>query len=280
MHPGTDELPAFSVVPPEGRESPVVVEVPHAGTMMDPESLAACVASARSIGQDADLYVSELFSRAPRYGAHLLYSRMSRYVCDLNREESELDAQTVSSGTAVSSPHGVVWRKSTEGRPAIASPLTTQEVERRLSAVYRPYHQALYELVQEKRSKFGYAILLCGHSMPSFGRLGERRADVVPGSRGRTTAGPAVIQVVEKVAHRANYAVAHDTPYRGGFTTGHYGSPSHGIHAIQIELARRLYMNEVTLARTHEPFEKCQAFCSALVRELSELELEPGLGNE
>lgn len=273
MHPGTEELPPFAVHIPSAKESPIIVEVPHAGTMIDPQALALCTAPARSLGLDADLYVADLFYDAPTVGAHLIFSRMSRYVCDLNREENDWDRHTSPMGTSVSSPHGVVWRKSTEGRPAIAAPLSSEEVERRLATIYRPYHQALYELVQSKRDKFGFAIVLCGHSMPSFGRLGERRADVVPGSRGGTTTDARVLDLIERTADKAKYGVQHDTPYRGGFTTGHYGSPTNGVHAVQIEFARRLYMDETSLTRTRAKFEECKAFCTDLVAELGKLDL-------
>jgi N-formylglutamate deformylase len=271
--PEADAISIFSVDEPRATETPLIVEVPHAGVYVDPESLAQCTAPGKSIGQDADLYVSDLFKAAPDYGAHFIYSHMSRYVCDLNRSEDDLDAHTTPGGTVASSPHGVVWRKTTEGRPALVAPLTRTEVERRLELVYRPYHQALYNLVQKKRDKFGFVILLCGHSMPSFGRLGERRADVVPGSRGHTTAAAAVLQAAEKTAAASRYDLSHDSPYRGGFTTGHYGSPTFHIHAMQIELARRLYMDEQSLSKLGDEFQRCKNFCNTLLSSLSDLRL-------
>jgi N-formylglutamate amidohydrolase len=255
---------SLSVHEPRATETPVVVEVPHAGLEIDPTSLSYCIAPARCLGQDADLFVDELFENAPDVGAHLIFSRMSRYVCDLNRDESDFDEMTCPSGTSSSSPHGVVWRKTTEGRPALSGPVPASEVERRLNMVYRPYHLALHDIIQGKLKKFGVAILLCGHSMPSFGRLGERRADVVPGTQGRTTAGGSVIQICDQVAAEYGYDVAHDTPYRGGFTTSHYGSPGSQVHAVQIELARRLYMDESTLTKNGK-FHSCVKFCGALV---------------
>lgn len=266
----------FSISEPTpGTESAVIVEVPHAGLFLDPQSLAYCVAPARAIGQDADLLVSELFKMAPSFGAHLLQSSMSRYVCDLNRDENELDSLTTPGGATTSAPHGVVWRKTTEGRPAISGPLPQSEVERRLALFYRPYHLALYQLVQHKLERFGFVVLLCAHSMPSFGRLGERRADLVPGSRGRTTADPQVLLACDRVAATAGYDVAHDNPYRGGFTTARYGSPASRVHALQIELARRIYMDETSLCPLQADFHRCVKFCNELVVALGKLELAP-----
>jgi len=266
-------LPSFSVIEPTGPETPVIVEVPHAGLHVDAESLAYSCAPARSIGQDADLYVSELFENAPTLGASFIYSGLSRYVCDLNRSETDLDSHTTAHGTSSSSPHGVVWRKTTEGRPALIAPLPASEVERRLDLIYRPYHRALYKLIEQKREKFGFVILLAGHSMPSFGRLGERRADVVPGSRGRTSTDVEVLKTADRVCGELDYDVAHDAPYRGGFTTQHYGSPHAHVHAMQIELARRIYMDENNLARIPDRFQQCQNFCDALVAALGQLKL-------
>ena len=257
----------FTVTSPSAAEIPVIVEVPHAGLALDPQSLALCSAPAKSIGKDADLYVDELFSAAPGLGAHLITARLSRYVCDLNREPHDIDAYTSTEGGATSSPHGVVWRKTTDGRPALIAPVPGAEIERRLDLVYRPYHARLAALIDEKKSKFGYVVLLCGHSMPSFGRLGERRADVVPGSQGKTTTHRAVLRTIEQVTSGAGYDFAHDAPYKGGFSTQHYGSPAAHVHAVQIELSRRLYMDEATLAKTDE-FSRCQQYCQELVAAL------------
>lgn len=264
-------LPPFEIQAPRGPETPVVVEVPHASVYLDPPSMAFCCAPTRSIGQDADLFVDELFAGAPEHGAHLITARYSRYVCDLNRAETDLDELTSPVGTKTSSPHGVVWRKTTENRPAIISPLPGTEIERRLATIYRPYHAALGRLVHDKVKRFGVAVIICGHSMPSFGRLGERRADVVPGSQGKSTAGRAVIAACEQVTSQMGYDLAHDTPYRGGFTTTHFGSPQAGVHALQIELARRLYMDERSLVRDNAKFEQCRNFCSSVVEAISKL---------
>lgn len=254
-----------------------MVEVPHAGLWLDPVSLAWLAAPARSLGADADLYADELFQDAPDEGAHLLVANTSRYVCDLNRAEGDVDSLAVEGGTARSSPHGLVWRTTTEGRPALTGPLPRTEYERRLERYHRPYHQKLAELVEERRREHGFAILLCGHTMPSRGRdghddAGTERADVVPGTRGRTTAARAVIDLVERLAREAGFRVVHDEPYRGGFSTGFYGRPNARIHAIQIELARRLYMNERTLEPISERFETLRKFCRNVVGALGRLD--------
>jgi N-formylglutamate amidohydrolase len=116
--------------------------------------------------------------------------------------------------------------------------------------------------------------------MPSRGRpghsdTGRDRADVVPGSRGRTTAAAVVIDVPEQVARPRGWTVVHDDPYRGGYTTAFYGRPERHQHALQVELSRRLYMNEVSLEKKREGFEATRDFCTGLVAALGALDLGP-----
>jgi N-formylglutamate deformylase len=267
---------SFTLTEPRAAEAPVIVEVPHAGLEVDAEALATLVAPALAIGRDADLYVDELYADAPDAGATLLCARTSRYVCDLNRSEQDVDRDTVLGATGRSSPHGLIWRSTTDNRAAIARPLPKSELERRLQAYYRPYHDKLEQLVRERVERHGFVIVLSGHSMPSRGRdghddPGRERADVVPGTRQRSTAAAAVIDAAEDVARRFQLGVAHDDPYRGGHTTVRYGRPAAGIHAIQIELNRRLYMDEQTLAKKPNEFRAMRNFCQALVEQMAAL---------
>lgn len=268
----------FSVLEPSQGESAVVVEVPHAGLSASPEELATLSAPASALARDADLYVDELYADAPGEGATLIFSHVSRYICDLNRSVQDLDALAAVGGRAPSAPHGVVWRSTTDGAPALFRPLDTATLQRRLTEIYQPYHDVLGRLLARKRERFGFAILLCGHSMPSRGRpdqLGQcaERADVVPGSRGDTSATRAVVQAPEEIAAQFGLSVAHDEPYRGGFSTAHYGRPGAHVHAVQIELARRLYMDELTLAKKPNDFNRTREYCRRLVARLGQLKL-------
>jgi N-formylglutamate amidohydrolase len=280
-----DETVSFRVSAPRGAETAVIVEVPHAGLAVDPLSLPTLSAPVRSIGIDADLYVDELYAAAPDVGATLLVAEHSRYVCDLNRSEHDVDPLASAGGTAQRAPHGLIWRDTTEGQRALYQPLAREELERRLAQFYRPYHQCLAELLAAKRARFGFVILLAGHSMPSRGRpghsdTGRERADVVPGSRGRTTAAGVVIDTPERIAAPRGWSVVHDDPYRGGFTTAFYGRPDLDQHALQVELSRRLYMNEGTLEKKPGGFEATRDYCTALVAALGALDLSPdGRGN-
>jgi len=274
----------FDIAPPEGRETPVIVEVPHAGVYLDPESLAFTIAPARCIARDADLYVDRLFQDAPAEGATLLVARISRYVVDLNRGPSDFDGDAVESGVGRGAPRGLVWRVATDGSPVLGSRLPHSELERRLAYAYRPYHAALTSLLAHKVARFGFAILLCAHSMPEpprkVGLMGMRPqprapgdpsplADIVPGTRGRTSAAGPLIDLVEAHARDSGYSVRHDDPYKGGFSTTHYGAPARNVHAIQIEIARRLYMDPDSLRTDPHRFESVRCFARTLVNRLA-----------
>ena len=301
----------FEVVEPQGGESPLLVEVPHAGLWLDPEALAFTIAPARSIARDADLYVDRLFQDAPSEGATLVVANTSRFVVDLNRGEDDWDGEAVEGGGRAPWPRGLVWRLTTDGDPILAERLPRRELERRLELVYRPYHRAVEAILERKLARFGFAVLLCAHSMPSQGRgahpdagsrwgsapnpgpagsrwgsasgpagsrwgsapnpgpAGSFRADLVPGTRGRTTSAGVVIDRVDAHGRARGWTVRHDDPYRGGFSTAHYGKPAQGVHAVQIEIARRRYMDEATLRIDPQGFRAVREFARTLAARLA-----------
>jgi N-formylglutamate deformylase len=259
---------------------PVLVEVPHAGITVPEAVQDELAAPEDAVLRDADIFVDELYANAPSLGATLLCARVSRYVVDLNRAQDDFDSATVSDhpATVGAQPRGVVWRATTDGRPVLRRPLTFAALRKRLARYYIPYHEALRQTLQQLHADFGHAILLAGHSMPSRGRslhvdAGIRRADVVPGTRGRTSADARIIDLVDAPFRAAGLSVRHDDPYKGGFATTHYGRPSTGVHAIQIELSRALYVDETTFVRRAGDFEKLQALLDSLVTKLGQLEL-------
>lgn len=268
----------FRVVPPCSDELPVVFEAPHAGLLVDAPCLSTLLVSARSLARDADLYVDELIDEVTDVGATAVVAHTSRYFVDLNRRDDDHDRHAVEGGHGPEAPHGVIWHRATDGERALSTPLPRAEFERRLQLVYRPYHAALQRVLLEKREKFGFAILVCAHSMPSVGvsHVSGRevhRADVVPGTRGRTSAAAPVIDAVDRHARACGFSIRHDDPYRGGFSTQHYGAPHAHVHAIQIEVARRLYMDESTLRRSPEGVATLRRFYRDLALHLGHLSL-------
>jgi N-formylglutamate amidohydrolase len=299
----------FERIEPTGPETPVIVEVPHAGLELPAPYLEPLAAPARSIARDADLYVDSLYADAAAMGASMLVARASRYVIDLNRSEVDVDAEVVEGARPdVRLHHGLVWRTTSDGERALSRRLSLAELHERLESVWRPYHRALAALVEEKRHRFGLAVILAAHSMPSCERPPQRpagnggpsaasagdrehrqdkqerngehgpgllgafgkRADVVPGSRGRRSAAAPFIDAIETHARRQGWSVRHDDPYAGGYTTQHYGRPADSVHAVQVELARRLYLDESTL-RPLPTFDVVRAWCRGLVGALGDL---------
>lgn len=266
---------------PERGRTPVLVEVPHAGLTIPAALRGEILATPEALRRDADLDVNLLYERAPSVGAALLTAQLSRYVVDLNRAPDDIDLEPGQGGRA-GQPRGVVWRVTTEGQPVLRKPLDASGIQQRVDLYHAPYHSRLRSELDAIKSRFGFAILVAGHSMPSAVRRGarevERRADVVPGSLSRTSADPRVIDLVESVFRAAGLSVRHDEPYRGGFTTAHYGRPNEGIHAIQIEVNRALYMDEVTCRSKPGDFQRLQAVLQGLVERLGQLDLRPGRG--
>src|SRR5690606_16235380 len=150
-------------------ETPVLVEVPHAGLAV-PEVVQGEVAvSSDVVLRDSDIYVDKLYDASPTVGASLLVAQVSRYVVDLNRAPDDVDPQTVPDHPEPRGvqPRGVVWRVTPDGLPALREPLTYAALEERLRRFHRPYHLTLEAELSRKRGRFGHAVLIAAHSMPS-----------------------------------------------------------------------------------------------------------------
>ena len=271
--------PYFSLIEAE-RDSAICVEVPHAGLSVPEIVRDEVQAPQDAILRDADIYVDRLTAEAPARGAALLVAKVSRYVVDLNRAADDVDALTVPDhpDPRGRQARGVVWRTTTDGRSVLRIPLNYERFLQRIERFHAPYHRALEGRLQAIRARHGYAILVAMHSMPSVGRAGHadtgtRRADVVPGTLGRTTADPRVIELVDAHFRDAGLKVRHDEPYRGGYTTGYYGRPQEGWHAIQIELNRALYVNEATQEPIAGGFEALRESLGTLFAALAQLSL-------
>ncbi len=256
----------------------MLVEVPHSGLQVPPEVESEIDATPSAMLRDSDIYVDQLYQNAPQNGATLLVSRVSRYVVDLNRGPDDVDSAAVPrhpKGRHIPA-RGVVWRARTDGTPLLRAPLTVQQFTRRLELFYEPYHRTRREVASQIREQHGRVVIVAAHSMPSTGRRmlggGEvRRADIVPGTRGRSTADGRIIDLIDSHFREAGLSVKHDDPYRGGWTTSSYGAPKRGQHAVQIELNRALYVDEHTSEIKPNDFAQLQTVLDKLVGKLGEL---------
>ncbi|MEM7434030.1 MAG: N-formylglutamate amidohydrolase [Myxococcota bacterium] len=260
--------------------TPVLVEVPHSGLQIPPEVDAELDASPLSALRDSDIYVDKLYADVPSVGATLLVARVSRYVVDLNRGPDDVDSAAVPRHPKARQipARGVVWRASTDGKPLLRSPLTVDQFKQRIERYYQPYHRTLRDVSSEIREKHGHVIVVAAHSMPSHGRrmLGGksvRRPDIVPGTRGRSTADGRIIDLIDTHFREAGLSVKHDVPYRGGWTTGHYGAPKQGRHVVQIELNRALYVDEHTSEIKRSDFAQLKVLLEGLVAKLGQVKL-------
>lgn len=273
----------FRVERPAQQRLPVVVDVPHAGEWIPPEAAAEMVVQDQVLRRDLDLYVDQLFVDAPSLGATLVASNVSRYVVDLNRADDDISPETVWGGQRVDKPgyyqdRGVVWRTTTDGTPVMRAPMTKDAFARRIAAFHTPYHAALAAEIERVRQMFGFCVLIDGHSMPSQGRRGHAdpgayRADIVPGDVDGTSCASVVRDMIVSHFRGQGFAVRPNDPYKGGWITRNYGQPDADVHAIQIEINRRLYMDEQLFTQRPEGMKRLREACASLLPLFEGLEL-------
>lgn len=251
--------PPFVLIEPLRRTAPIIFASPHSGRRYPPELLAGARISLISLRRSEDAYVDELFAGAAAHGASVLSATVARAYVDLNRDPNELDPEMFDerppasphSGSArVQAGLGAIPRVSGDGQSIYRRKLTLADAERRIVAVHRPYHALLESLVAETKEQFGCAVLVDCHSMPNNAR-GAHAPDIVLGDRYGASCHPSVTALAEATLRRLGYRVARNTPFAGGHTTQTYGRPTAGVHALQIEISRGLYLDERTLERTN-----------------------------
>jgi N-formylglutamate amidohydrolase len=276
------DKPAFETVRPRRLTAPYVFNSAHSGRDYPERFLRMTRLDHLSIRQSEDAFVDELFGRAPHLGTPLLRAHFPRAYLDVNREPWELDpamfVEPLNERFNTTSPRvaaglGTLARVVAENKPIYQDRLTLADARMRIEGIYQPYHATLQRLLSESLQSFGVAVLIDCHSMPRLARSNERPSpDVVLGDRYGTTCAPALIDLVETVFTGAGLRVARNRPYAGGFATRTYGRPPHGIHALQVEISRHLYMDEVTLEK-HDGFEAVRQLIERLVIALIGLDL-------
>lgn len=263
VRPPMTPMQDFKGVPPfELRETaeqrvPFVFNSPHSGRHYPARFLALTRLDCNAIRRSEDCYVEELFGGAVALGAPMLAANFPRAYLDVNREPWELDPRMFSEpvppqantrSARVAGGLGTVPRIVGEGQDIYAGKLPLAEAISRIEAVYRPYHEKLRHLVTRTHARFGMAVLIDCHSMPASVRVGENglRPDFIIGDRFGAAASTELTEHAIGLLTAMGYTVAHNKPYAGGFITEHYGRPARGLHALQIEVNRGLYMNERT----------------------------------
>ncbi|WP_164730429.1 N-formylglutamate amidohydrolase [Pelagibacterium montanilacus] len=269
--------PAFETIRPRRQLAPLVLNSAHSGCDYPARFLALSRLNERTIRQSEDAFVDALFARAPHMGAPLLKANFPRAYLDVNREPYELDPRMFreplpehfnTSSPRIAAGLGTIARIVSENRPIYREQLTLEDAAMRIEGIYRPYHRTLQQLLSETVNRFGVAILIDCHSMPRLSRGKDRSApDIVLGDRYGTTCAPELVDLVETLMSAAGLTVARNRPYAGGYITRSYGRPQYGVHALQIEISRHLYMHEATLMR-HSGFDRLAALANGLVSAL------------
>jgi N-formylglutamate amidohydrolase len=252
-----------AVAEPARLTSPLVFASPHSGSYYPADFVAASALDLATLRRSEDCYVDELFAEAPALGAPLLKAIYPRAYVDVNREAYELDpdmfegplpAHVNAASARVAAGLGTIARIVASRREIYRRKLPFAEAEQRIERVYQPYHRSLRALIQRARTTFGFCILIDCHSMPSTGLPlsldnDMRAIDVVLGDRAGLSCSFLITQAADACLSAQGYRVIRNNPYAGGFTTQHYGDPAGGIHVLQIEINRALYMDEITLRR-------------------------------
>ena len=252
---------AFETLDPAQLETPVVFSSPHSGSLYPARFLAASRLAPHMLRRSEDAHVDRLWAQAAASGVPMLKAHFPRAYLDLNREPYELDPRMFDQALPhfantrslrVAGGLGTIARIVSEGQEIYASKLSVEEALRRIDGLYRPWHQALRALLRRAQRRFGLAVLIDCHSMPSWIGAGTHKqeridADFVLGDRYGTSCSGAIVDCVERHLRASGYHVQRNKPYAGGFITEHYGHPGAGFHALQIEINRALYMDEQTL---------------------------------
>lgn len=255
--------PPFLVLRPETQSAPVVFASPHSGRDYPPEFVAASRLDRLSLRRSEDSFVDDLFSTAPLHGAPLVTATFPRAFCDPNREPWELDPAMFedalppwvnSSSPRVSAGLGTIAKVVASGEAIYRGKLRFAEAERRVREYWQPYHAELQTQIARTLDRFGACLLIDCHSMPMQAggtatspqavSARGRSADIVLGDAHGTSCSPRLTRLVERTLTGQGYAVRRNDPYAGGYITRHYGRPRDGVHALQIEIARDLYMDE------------------------------------
>jgi N-formylglutamate amidohydrolase len=273
----------FRLTWPAVQRVPFVFASPHSGRLYPESFVARSRLGPLSLRRSEDAFVDMLFAAALDHGAPLIAARFPRAYLDVNRSPAELDAAMFdgrlplavdTTSPRVNAGLGVIPRIVRDGAEIYREKLAPREAEDRLSKLYRPYHAALTRTIEQTHARFGAAVLIDCHSMPSAAVV----PDIVLGDRYGMAASPHLMRHAEMLFEARGFSVARNAPYAGGYTTHLHGRPARGVHALQIEINRALYLDEERIAPSAR-FESLRAHIADVLAGLVAVEpalLRPG----
>jgi N-formylglutamate amidohydrolase len=241
------------------RAAPLVLDSPHSGTTYPPDFASAIDLAALRTAEDT--WVDDLWGGAPELGVPLIAATFPRSYIDANRAADEIDPllldgqwpDPIVPSSKVRLGKGLIWRMLDDGTPLYDRKLSVEEVRHRIEACWKPYHRRLGQLLDAAHSRFGAVWHINCHSMPSVAaayatdKPGLVHPDFVLGDLDGKTAAPAFRQFVAAWLRGRGYDVAENDPYKGVELVRAFGRPDEGRHSLQIEVNRKLYMDEVSL---------------------------------
>ena len=284
-NPDRHELdPPFDILEPATCRGPALFNSPHSGSTYPHEFLSISRLDIATLRRSEDSFVDELMSGVVAQGYPLMRAHFPRCFVDVNREPYELDPRMFEGrlpsfantrSMRVAGGLGTVARVVGDAQEIYDRRIPIDDALTRIEALYKPYHRALRRLFTKLHRDFGAAMLIDCHSMPSSaGHKDERpRPEFVLGDRYGTSCVGVVAETTEQALRGMGYTVSRNKPYAGGFITEHYGNPAAGLHSIQLEINRALYMDERRYQRT-AGFERLAADLVTLAKRLGEIPLE------
>lgn len=262
---------------PARAEVPLVLDSPHSGTRFPPDFNAAV--SDFDLRDGEDCFIDTLYLPATALGVPLLAAQFPRTYLDPNRHAGDIDLDLLDGDWP--HPHmpsgkhhigkALIWRTLDDGRPIYDRRLSVAEIVGRIERCHRPYHGALVQLLDDAHARFGRVFHINCHSMPDVGgKMGEggagrRRADFVLGDRDGSTCDAAFTAHVAAVLRELGYRVAINDPYKGVELVRAYSDPARGRHSLQVEINKRLYMDEAA-RQPHAGFDGLQRDLMTLLR--------------
>ena len=254
-------MTTFRIDGPPSAAIPLVLDSPHSGRRF-PADFDAAVSEAE-LREGEDCFVDELYAGAAELGVPLLSAQWPRTYLDPNRHPGDVDLDLIEgpwpgeyrpSGKARFGK-ALIWRTLEDGREIYSKKLLPGVVLKRIDQFHAPYHRKIQELLNETHARFGRVYHINCHSMRSVAGQqsedgGKARADFVLGDRDGTTCDPAFTELVRAVLAGMGYDVKVNDPYKGVELVRAYSDPKKGRHSLQIEINKRLYMNEDTLEKS------------------------------
>jgi N-formylglutamate deformylase len=246
--------------------TPLVLDSPHSGTRYPEDFDYVC--DLATLRRAEDTHVEKLYDFAPALGVAWIEAHFPRSYLDANRDVTEIDETMLSDpwrGPVATDPRvlskvrlgkGLIWRCTDDGVPIYAGPLPPATLEARIEQCWKPYHAAVARAIEAAHARHGYSIHINCHSMPAVASShatefpGEAHADFVVGNRDETTSSAALARRVCDHLAGFGYSVSYNHPYKGVELVRRHSRPEQHRHSIQLEINRKLYMDERTLELT------------------------------